>query len=265
MDKVPVIESTLPRKRFFRQRAHANPFSDHDLKYPVVPAEFDWTVHYPAFPNKKVDFLDVGCGYGGLLTSLSPLYPDKLILGMEIRVQVEEFVKRRIIALREQNQQLPDTEPNSFQNVSVMRMNAMKYLPNFFEKGQLEKLFFLFPDPHFKKRKHKARIITSTLLAEYAYILKVGGIVYTITDVEPLHLWMKKHLDGHPLFERISDEELRDDPCIPCVYGDTEEGKKVARNAGDKFLACYRRIECRREKWNGFDPIIESNASQVDS
>ena len=27
----------------------------------------------------------------------------------------------------------------------------MKYLPNFFRKGQLEKIFFLFPDPHFKK------------------------------------------------------------------------------------------------------------------
>jgi tRNA (guanine-N7-)-methyltransferase len=26
-----------------------------------------------------------------------------------------------------------------------MRSNAMKYLPNYFRKGQLEKLFFLFP------------------------------------------------------------------------------------------------------------------------
>ena len=31
----------------------------------------------------------------------------------------------------------------------------MKHLPNFFRKGQLEKMFFLFPDPHFKKAKHK--------------------------------------------------------------------------------------------------------------
>jgi len=39
---------------------------------------------------------------------------------------------------------------------------------------QLTKMFFLFPDPHFKKTKHKWRIISPTLLAEYAYILKVG-------------------------------------------------------------------------------------------
>ena len=35
-------------------------------------------------------------------------------------------------------------------------------------------MFFLFPDPHFKKTKHKWRIISATLLAEYAYALRVG-------------------------------------------------------------------------------------------
>ena len=57
-------------------------------------------------------------------------------------------------------------------------------------------LFFLFPDPHFKARKHKARIISPTLLAEYAYILRPGGIVYTITDVRDLHDWMRAHLEA---------------------------------------------------------------------
>ena len=50
----------------------------------------------------------------------------------------------------------------------------MKYLPCYFEKGQLTKMFFLFPDPHFKKSKHKWRIINETLLAEYAYVLAEG-------------------------------------------------------------------------------------------
>ena len=44
-------------------------------------------------------------------------------------------------------------------------------------------MFFLFPDPHFKKAKHKWRIINETLLAEYAYVLAVGGRVYAVTDV----------------------------------------------------------------------------------
>lgn len=56
----------------------------------------------------------------------------------------------------------------------------MKYLPNYFEKGQLSKMFFLFPDPHFKKVKHKWRIISTNLLAEYAFVLHPGGIIFFI-------------------------------------------------------------------------------------
>lgn len=117
----------------------------------------------------------------------------------------------------------------------------MKFLPNFFAKGQLSKIFFLFPDPHFKARKHKARIITTTLLAEYAYVLRPGGMLYTITDVRDLNEWMESHLDGFPAFERIPNEELLDDPILQQVRTATEEGKKVERNEGLKLVAVYRR------------------------
>lgn len=234
----------LPRKRFFRQRAHANPFSDHQLDYPMCPDVMNWAKHYPQYAitnhpngqiNQEVEFADVGCGYGGLLIALSTLFPAKLALGMEIRVQVADYVEQRIEALRGQH-------PGEYQNISVIRANAMKFLPNFFRKGQLEKMFFLFPDPHFKKRKHKARIVTHQLLGEYAYCLRPTGILYTATDVKDLHEWMVKHLDEHPLFERISQLELDADPVTQCVLQSTEEGKKVARNNGDKFMAAYRRL-----------------------
>ncbi|CAG8723978.1 5336_t:CDS:2, partial [Acaulospora morrowiae] len=57
-----------------------------------------------------------------------------------------------------------------------------------------------------------------------------------------LHAWMVKHLEEHPLFERISDEEVEKDPVVPLVRTETEEGKKVERNNGQKFLACFRRL-----------------------
>lgn len=48
----------------------------------------DWSRHYPEFyppkensVQKKVEFADIGCGYGGLLIALAPLYPDTLMLG----------------------------------------------------------------------------------------------------------------------------------------------------------------------------------------
>jgi len=119
----------------------------------------------------------------------------------------------------------------------------MKFLPNFFKKQQLTKIFLCFPDPHFKARKHKARIVSTTLNSEYAYVMKPGGIVYTITDVKDLHEWMVQHFDAHPSFDRISDQDQDADDCVQVMRKETEEGKKVERNQGDKFVACYRRLQ----------------------
>lgn len=256
----PAPESTveetpsLPKKRYYRQRAHSNPFSDHKLNYPVSPNHMDWkTLYQPLTEAEKekilektpavkiqpyagdipVTIADVGCGYGGLTVTLAERFPQKRILGMEIRVQVTEYVQDRLRALR---------ASDGITNASIIRANSMKFLPNFFYKSQLEKLFFCFPDPHFKQRKHKARIVTRTLLSEYAYVLKEGGIVYTITDVLDLHEWMKSHLEEHPLFERLSQQEEETDECVEIMTHATEEGKKVARNKGSKYIACFRRI-----------------------
>lgn len=227
----------LPQKRFYRQRAHANPFSDHDLEYPACPSAMDWSTFFPNAKDRTVEIADIGCGFGGLLVALAPHFPESLILGMEIRTQVETYVHEKIRALRHTEQ-----ESGQYDNISVLRANAMKFLPNFFHKGQLKKMFFCFPDPHFKARKHKARIITPTLLAEYAFVLRPGGILYTITDVLALHEWMKGHLDNHPLFQRLDKDEEEADVCVKEMTVQTEEGKKVERNKGDKYIACYRRI-----------------------
>ena len=175
---------------------------------------------------------------------------------MEIRVQVSQYVRDRIAALRvaaaTADESSPSTSPEAhYQNISIVRANAMKFLPNYFSKHSLSALFFLFPDPHFKSRKHKARIISPTLLAEYAYVLRPGGIVYTITDVKDLHEWMKSHLEAFPLFESVDEETLRLEgkgPILDAVYTSTEEGKKVERNRGEKWLACFKRIEVQRQE-----------------
>ena len=152
-------------------------------------------------------------------------------------MQVTEFVVEKIKALRAQNPGGP------YQNASCLRANTMKFLPNFFRRGQLSKIFICFPDPHFKARKHKARIVSSTLNSEYAYALRPGGIIYTITDVEALHEWMVEHLAAHPLFERVAEEEQESDECVAVMRTETEEGKKVERNKGQKFVALFRRLE----------------------
>ena len=78
-----------PQKKYFRQRAHANPLSDHTYEYPLFPSEADWNRIFALTDcTPKVDFVDVGCGYGGLLISLAKLYPDNYSLGFELRVKV---------------------------------------------------------------------------------------------------------------------------------------------------------------------------------
>ncbi|CAG0888303.1 unnamed protein product [Darwinula stevensoni] len=231
-----------PQKKYYRQRAHSNPIADHCFSYPVSPDRMDWSSLYPdhfstggnSKTNLQVEILDVGCGYGGLLVALSPLFPSSLILGMEIRVKVSDFVTDRIQSLRKD-------EPGHFTNVACIRSNAMKYLPNFFNKGQLKKMFFLFPDPHFKKAKHKWRIISPQLLAEYAYVLSIGGRLYTLTDVEDLYNWMVEHLEGHPLFSRVQEDTLKEDPVLEKIWESSEEGQKVTRNQGKKYFAVFER------------------------
>ena len=257
---------SLPKKKFYRQRAHANPFSDHNLTYPACPSEIDWSTHYPAFIDasdrkpapvkqliKPVEVADIGCGFGGLLVALSPLLPSTLMVGMELRTQVLDYIHSRVSALRSQNPGPKDNHPTQppglYQNISALRTNTMKFLPNYFCHQQLSKIFLCFPDPHFKQRKHKARIVSAQLNAEYAYVLRPGGMLYTITDVEELHQWMVKHFEGNEagdsseLWERVGPEELEEDVCVKVMREETEEGKKVTRNHGKKFVAVWKRKE----------------------
>jgi len=235
--------SKKPQKKYYRQRAHTNPLSDHCFDYPVSPDEWDYEKMYSeeavreeGSTLRRVTFADIGCGYGGLLVNLSTVFPQNLALGMEIRVKVSDYVSDRIKALRLE-------QPGKYGNIACIRGNAMKHLPCFFAKGQLEKMFFLFPDPHFKKAKHKWRIINQTLLAEYAYVLKEDvGKIYIATDVEDLFEWMTGHLSKHPLFARLSEEDMESDPAVGLLFESTEEGQKVTRSGGNKWKAVFRRI-----------------------
>ena len=131
-------------------------------------------------------------------------------------------------------------------NVSALRINAQRHLVNLFRKHQLSKIFFLFPDPHFKAKNWRRRIVTPSACAEFAYVLRPGGRLYTITDVEDLGKWMAGVLDDSPMFRRLSEEELSGDAAAGLLFVATEEGQKVARNGGKTFRACYERLEAPR-------------------
>lgn len=152
--------------------------------------------------------LDIGCGYGGLLFQLSKEFPDKLALGMEIRDKVTNFVVNKINATR------INSSFTHCMNAAALRTNSMKTLTNYFRKESVEKMFFCFADPHFKKVNHRRRIINTDLLSDYSFVLKEGGLIYIVTDVKDLFDWEYSHLKQHPLFVELPKEVTEKDPCV---------------------------------------------------
>ncbi|CAD5209089.1 unnamed protein product [Bursaphelenchus xylophilus] len=230
----------LPRKKFYRQRAHANPLSDRDMFHPATPETMNWSEFF-------------GPSFTGDSSKLSEIFPDEFSVGYEIRHKVSKYVQDKITALRH-------NEPGKWENICCLRTNAMRFLSHFFQKGQLSRMFFLYPDPHFKKSKHKWRIISIPLISEYAYLIKAGGILYTVTDVLQYHEWVLENFAATKLFEKISDEELKDDPIFPFIFDSSEEGKKVTRNEGSKYHAVYRRTAIEPQ----FEPNFEKKDQDHD-
>lgn len=185
----------------------------------------DWSTLYPDFftgnPSEKetprVEFADIGCGYGGLLGSwpstvctdnyfalyyliatsihhhplfflsveLSTLFPDKLMLGLEIRVKVSDYVRDRIQSLRA-------SEPGRYQNIACIRSNAMKYLPNFFCKGQVGLHLCMSPDRTEMERRVLVRVWTRRLTSTHVWaVLPVICAVEISRIIE--QLWWEVH------------------------------------------------------------------------
>lgn len=56
---------------------------------------------------------------------------------------------------------------------------------------------------------HRQSLFSQNCVSELpVFVWSIQGLVYTITDVEEVHLWMVKHFSEHPLFTRVTEEEL---------------------------------------------------------
>lgn len=268
----------MPAKSNYRQHAHINPLSELTMNHPLSPACMNWEIMYPIIKSKDeneleknnsileintndypsnfknenfkpcstfkmelgdkfVNICDVGCGYGGLLENMSKFLKEKdLALGLEIREKVTNFVGERIRALR------LNSKSKEYNNISVLRANSMKMQLNIFYKAQLDKIFFCFADPHFKKANHSKRIINKYLLNEYSYMLKVHGRLYIITDVKDLYDWEQCVLRQNACFKELSREEIEKDPFTEYMKN-TNEAKKVIKIQGAMYYSIYERVE----------------------
>lgn len=241
-----------------RTRPHRNPLAENDDERPDCPAEVAAKLAdmYPlvaadvasgeeaAAAKRRIEFADIGCAFGGMLFSLAPLFPDTLMLGLEIRSKVVQFAQDKAKELRANAD--PAQGHHHYNNVWFEQLNVMKFGANYFEKGQLSKMFFCYPDPHWKRKNIRRRIIGPGLVHEYAFWLKVGGLLYTVSDVPELEKWMIDCLDACPLFERLPDEEILADDfskrIIDIVTSSSEDAQRTERKGLNKNFAVHRRI-----------------------
>lgn len=239
-----------------RTRPHRNPLAENDDEHPECPQHFSelCTTYYPKKKNPVVEFVDVGCAFGGMLLALAPLFPDTCMLGLEIRSKVAAFAQERTLSYRKGEREALSEKKDSvsaasashdYENVWFDQLNVMKYGSNCFVKGQLSKLFFCYPDPHWKRKNIRRRIISPSLAQEYAYWLKPGGLLYTVSDVEELESWMIDSLGKCPLFRRLSDEELEAEEhqaTLNIIVNSSEDAQRSERKGLHKHFAVHVRI-----------------------
>jgi len=82
--------------------------------------------------------------------------------------------------------------------------NAMLWLDRLIAEipaGLLQRVSIQFPDPWFKKRHSKRRMVNAAMLDAIAGRLATGGRVFVQTDIEELAAEMFTLFNEHPAFE----------------------------------------------------------------
>ena len=142
--------------------------------------EWDYDENNP--PNKIVSAdkplsLEIGCGNGLFLSTIASLYPQESFVGLEVK-------HKCLTAAQKKCQRLVTEGKISDENVVLLNADVFTALDKFFEPHSLERIYINFPDPWFKKRHLKKRIVNPEMAIKYAELLKPNGILYFVTDNE---------------------------------------------------------------------------------
>ena len=170
-----------------RVRQHVNPLSKK-YQTPVQPPNWENVYAQPAQPLH----LDIGCARGEFLLSMATLHPNWNFLGLEIREPLVEQANAKVSELGLSNLHY------LFCNVN----NSLKPLLETFRVGRLQRVTIQFPDPWFKKRQVKRRVVQPELIDTLAAYLIDGGEVFLQSDVEAVAVQMCDRFEAHPAFQK---------------------------------------------------------------
>jgi len=149
-------------------RQHVNPLSlFYRQPRPLPPLQELFTD--PSLPLH----LDIGCARGRFLLALAPQLPQRNHLGLEIRRPLVELAEADRLAAGLGNLRF------LFRNANVSLDDWLRSLP----EGRLDLVTIQFPDPWFKKKHHKRRVLQPGLLAALATALAPGRELFVQSDV----------------------------------------------------------------------------------
>ena len=169
-------------------RQHVNPFSRNFDEIERIPSLIEM------FNDSKLNLhLDIGCAAGEFLFDLASVNSNWNYIGIEIR---ERLVKTAKSKVRER-------EIKNLHFVFGNANNILNDVQSKFIIKNVKSISFNFPDPWFKKRHHKRRIIQPEFLNMLSYSLQRGSLIFIKTDVKDLFDYMDYVISNNLNFKKI--------------------------------------------------------------
>ncbi|MEB3264647.1 MAG: tRNA (guanosine(46)-N7)-methyltransferase TrmB [Synechococcus sp.] len=173
-------------------RQHVNPLSRlHQQPRPLPPLEALFAD--PSLPLH----LDIGCARGRFLLALAEQDSTRNYLGVEIRRPLVEAAEAERQALGLNHLHF------LYCNANVSLQDWLAALP----LGRLDRVSIQFPDPWFKKKHHKRRVLQPALLLALAGALAPGRELFLQSDVLAVIEPMVQLVEASGVFERPAEDE----------------------------------------------------------
>ena len=142
--------------------------SRHFLEWDDLPSPWD---QRSVFEISQPLEIEVGTGKGLLLQSEAAAVPERNFLGIEISRKYDRFSAARLAG-------------QGIKNACVVRADARQCFREKLPAASLVAVHVYFPDPWWKKRHHKRRIMTAPFVSEIARTLQSAGTLHFWTDVK---------------------------------------------------------------------------------
>ena len=208
-------------------RQHVNPLSKNFNEIERIPSLTEM------FDDPKLNLhLDIGCAAGEFLFDLALVNNSWNYLGIEIR---EKLVKTAKSKVRERE----------IKNLYFAFGNAINILNDVQSKfiiKNLKSISFNFPDPWFKKRHYKRRVIQPEFINILSNSLQKGSLIYIKTDVRDLFDYMDKTISNNFNFKTIDIKSFNHSESFNPNKVQTNREKYVIVNQLDIFDRIYMKI-----------------------